>query len=102
MALGMHPASLYPRRSRVAPYIYKVGRDVCSLWCPFILGVRQRAVKPFCTLKLYNVTGVPVAAGREIDCMTFDDQLKRAFETLTIQLHDDFSRHVQTVIDELA
>jgi hypothetical protein len=34
--------------------------------------------------------------------MTFDDQLKRAFETLTIQLHDDFSRHVQTVIDELA
>ena len=34
--------------------------------------------------------------------MTFDDQLKRAFDTLTIQLHDEFSRHVQAVVDELA
>ena len=34
--------------------------------------------------------------------MTFDEQLKRAFETLTAHLHDEMSRQTQTVIDELA
>jgi hypothetical protein len=34
--------------------------------------------------------------------MTFDDQLRRAFETLTAQLHDELSRQAQAVIDELA
>jgi hypothetical protein len=33
--------------------------------------------------------------------MTFDDQLRRAFETLTDRLHDEISRHVQSVVDEL-
>jgi hypothetical protein len=34
--------------------------------------------------------------------MTFDDQLRRALDTLTAKLHDETSRHAQIVIDELA
>jgi hypothetical protein len=34
--------------------------------------------------------------------MTFDDQLRRALDTLTAKLHDEASRHAQIVIDELA
>ena len=34
--------------------------------------------------------------------MTFDDQLKRAFQTLTDRLHAEIARQVQTVVDELA
>jgi hypothetical protein len=34
--------------------------------------------------------------------MTFDDQMRRAFETLTTRLHDEIARQVQTVVDELA
>jgi len=34
--------------------------------------------------------------------MTFDEQLRRAFETLTAHLHDEISRQAQHVIDELA
>jgi hypothetical protein len=32
--------------------------------------------------------------------MTFDEQLRRAFETLTSRLHDDIRREVQIVVDE--
>jgi hypothetical protein len=32
--------------------------------------------------------------------MTFDDQLRRAFETLTGRLHDDIRREVQVAVDE--
>jgi hypothetical protein len=32
--------------------------------------------------------------------MTFDEQLRRAFETLTGRLHDDIRRHVQIAVDE--
>jgi hypothetical protein len=34
--------------------------------------------------------------------MTFDDQLHRAFDTLTDRLHDDLRRHVQVAVDALA
>jgi len=34
--------------------------------------------------------------------MTFDEQLRRAFETLTAHLHDELSRQAQNAIDELA
>jgi len=34
--------------------------------------------------------------------MTFDEQLRRAFETLSAHLHDEISRQAQTAIDELA
>ena len=34
--------------------------------------------------------------------MTFDDQLRRAFDTLTDRLRDDLARQVQGVVDELA
>ena len=34
--------------------------------------------------------------------MTFDEQLKRAFETLTERVHDEIAREVQRVVDELA
>jgi hypothetical protein len=34
--------------------------------------------------------------------MTLDEQLRRAFETLSDRLRDEVSRHAQTVIDELA
>jgi len=33
--------------------------------------------------------------------MSFDEQLRRAFETLADRLHDEMGRQVQTVIDEL-
>jgi hypothetical protein len=33
--------------------------------------------------------------------MTFDEQLRRAFETLTAHLHDEIARQAQTAIDEL-
>ena len=32
--------------------------------------------------------------------MTFDEQLRRAFDTLTDRLHDDIRREVQTAVDE--
>jgi hypothetical protein len=32
--------------------------------------------------------------------MTFDEQLRRAFDTLTSRLHDDIRRQVQTAVDE--
>jgi len=34
--------------------------------------------------------------------MSFDEQLRRAFDTLTDRLHDEMGRQVQAVIDELA
>ena len=34
--------------------------------------------------------------------MTFDDQLRRVFDTLTERLHDDVRREVQTAVDSLA
>ena len=34
--------------------------------------------------------------------MTFDEQLRRAFETVTGRLRDDIARHTQTVLEELA
>ena len=34
--------------------------------------------------------------------MTFDEQLRRAFETVTGRLRDDIARHAETAIEELA
>src|SRR5262245_37177080 len=47
MGLGMHPASLYPRRSRIAPTGGK-----CPHSTGLILEPRSRSVKPFCTFNL--------------------------------------------------
>jgi hypothetical protein len=47
------------------------------------------------------VTVQRVAADPDTRRMTFDDQLRRAFDTLTAQLHDEVSRQAHAVIDEL-
>jgi hypothetical protein len=49
---------------------------------------------------MFLPAGLP--RSRDASRMTFDDQLRRAFETLTGRLHDEISRQVQTLVDELA
>src|SRR5262245_20219089 len=76
MALGMHPASLYPRRSRVAPIWMSRGGDPSDA---SLYGPHREGVKRLSALELagYNA---------EKPLMTFDDQLKRVFDTAMAEL----------------
>jgi len=105
MGLGMHPASLYPRRSRIAPK-RKAARTYKKLAnCTFIVRPRPRGVKWFSQLELLGFRCLTQVYSRphnfKYPPLTFDEQLQRALDAFTGRLREEVTRQVRVVGDEL-
>ena len=66
MGLGMHPANLYPRRSRIAPNRAATQARVSSRNRTFILRVHEMAVKYLYRLELLGWGGLTPRTGDRI------------------------------------
>src|SRR5947209_5387501 len=102
MALGMHPAIFYPRRSRVAP-----------IWSARPADIMRPPANPHCTplppagqlvadvqLAPISVLDVRTPGAHNPNTlsrlrMNFEEQLQRCFETVSNRLRADISQHFQ-------
>src|SRR5256885_1397311 len=114
MELGMHPASLYPRRSRVAPTWVSSNGRVRAKASPLYGPVGRRSNDSpcwtcrGCRLDLaetdpHNLNHQPPAAPvhPRTHPMAFDEQLRQAFETLTDRVREEIARELRGLTDDL-
>jgi len=107
MGLGMHPASLYPRRNRIAPAGEGTGRARSrdQTLHSTRVGEGSQLSVPIGVVGPERLdVGVPAphnSGSAPIIAMPFDEDLRRQFEALTDRIRAEVTRQLALATDEL-